>query len=719
MAILRDINTVDALIDKVFSYNPEANADLLRRAYAFSNEVHWKQKRKAGSPYIEHPLAVAAILCDMRMDSNTIAAGLLHDTIEDTDTTFEDLRELFGEDIAFLVESLTKLSQMEFRTSEDAQAENFRRMFLAMAEDMRVILIKFADRLHNMRTLEHLTPSKREKIARETLEIYAPLANRLGIGWLKSIFEDLSFKFLIPDTYEQLVRKVHKKREEQEGYLNELIKIVEAHLKAAGIPAGEVSGRVKHLYGIYQKMQKQKIPFELVYDVIAMRIITDTQEHCYAALGMIHSLWTPVPGRFKDFIGAPKSNLYQSLHSTIIGPRGERVEFQIRTAEMERIAEDGIAAHWKYKEQDQGGRLDEKYFTWLRELVKSQKDTPDAKEFLEAVKGNMLPGVVYVFTPEGEIVELSQDATPVDFAYNIHTEVGHQCTGAKVNSRIVPLRYHLQNGDTVEIITSHGHTPSRDWLKFVKTQKAKARIKQWLKVEERKKGLALGEELLEKALRRYKLSPKAARSKEILAVAKPYRIRTHEDLLIAIGYGRISVHKIIHKLFPESEKPEEEISLVKKETKKTEEGKGIKIKGVDNIMFHRAKCCYPLPGEKVIGFVTRGRGVSIHAVHCSTLDTHTIDVDRLVEVEWGSDGEATYAVKVQVLTVDKRGLLAELSAILSTNNVNINHLDASATHEKQALYNFILDIKDKKQLDQTMTKMNKINGVIEVKRVQT
>lgn len=718
MVVLRDINTVDALIDRVFSYNPEANADLLRRAYAFSNEVHWKQRRKGGNPYIEHPLAVAAILCDMRMDMDTIAAGLLHDTIEDTDTTFEDIRGLFGEDIAYLVESLTKLSKMEFRTSEEAQAENFRRMFLAMAEDMRVILIKFADRLHNMRTLEYLAPSKREKIARETLEIYAPLANRLGIGWLKSIFEDLSFKFIMPEIYSQLVQKVDKKREQQEGYLNELIKIVEAHLKAADIP-GRVFGRVKHLYGIYQKMQKQRIPFELVYDVIAMRIITNTQANCYATLGLIHSLWTPVPGRFKDFIGAPKSNLYQSLHSTIIGPRGERVEFQIRTEEMDRIAEEGIAAHWKYKEKDRGDRLDEKYFSWLRELVKSQKDTPDAKEFLEAIKGNMLPGVVYVFTPEGDIVELPQDATPVDFAYNIHTEVGHQCTGSKVNSKIVPLRYRLQNGDTVEIITSHGHTPSRDWLKFVKTQKAKSRIKQWLKVEERKKGLALGEELLEKALRRYGLSPKIAKSKEVLDVAKPYKIKSYEDLFVAIGYGRISVHKIINKLFPESEKTEEEKEVVKKEVKKSEEGKGITIKGVDNIMFHRARCCYPLPGEKVIGFVTRGRGVSIHSVGCSTLDTHTIDVDRLVEVEWAGDGEAAYTVKVQVLTIDKRGLLAELSAVLSTNNVNINHLDASATHEKQALFNFILEIKDKQQLDHTIAKMNQINGVIEVKRVQT
>ncbi len=718
MVILRDINTVDALIDKVFSYNPEANADLLRRAYAFSNEVHYKQKRKEGAPYIQHPLAVAGILCDIKMDTNSIAAGLLHDTVEDTDTTEEDIRALFGEDIAFLVESLTKLSKMEFKTSEDAQAENFRKMFLAMAEDMRVILIKFADRLHNMRTLEYLSAPKREKIARETLEIYAPLANRLGIGWLKSEFEDLSFKFMAPDVYNELFRKVAKKREEQEGYLHELLKIVEAHLRAASIQ-GRVFGRVKHYFGIYQKMQKQRIPFELVYDVIAMRIITETQADCYATLGLIHSLWTPVPGRFKDFIGAPKSNLYQSLHSTIIGPKGERVEFQIRTKEMNRIAEEGIAAHWKYKEGDQADKLDEKYISWMREFVKSQKDNPDAKEFLEAVKGNILPGVVYVFTPEGDIVELSQNATPVDFAYDIHTEVGHQCTGAKVNNRIVPLRYKLQNGDTVEIITSQGHNPSRDWLKFVKTQKAKARIKQWLKVEERKKGLSLGEELMEKALRRQHLSPALAKSKEILEVAKPYRIKSHEDLFVAIGYGRLSVHKIVKKLLPESEKVEKEKVPSTKEERKSEEGKGITIKGVDNIMFHRAKCCYPVPGEMVTGFVTRGRGVSIHVVNCPTLDTHTVDSDRLVDVEWSGDGESTYTTKVQVLTVDKRGLLAELSAILSTNNINISHLDASATHEKQALFNFILEIKGKSQLDQIMTKMSQISGVIEVKRVQT
>ena len=716
MAVLRDINTVDALIDRVFSYNPDSDANLLRRAYAFSNEAHYKQKRKGGAPYIEHPLAVAAILCNMRMDTNSLAAGLLHDTIEDTDTTVEDIRELFGDDIAFLVGSLTKLSKMEFKTSEEAQAENFRKMLIAMAEDMRVILIKFADRLHNMRTLEFLSPERREKISLETLEIYAPLANRLGIGWLKSEFENLSFKFLKPEMYNQLVQKVAKKREEQEGYLDEVIKIVEAHIKAVSISA-RVFGRVKHYYGIYQKMQKQKIPFEQVYDVIAIRIITDTPSNCYAILGLIHSLWTPVPGRFKDFIGAPKSNLYQSLHTTIIGPRGERVEFQIRTEEMNRIAEEGIAAHWRYKEGDHGEKLDEKYFAWLRELVRTQKETRNAKEFLEEIKGDISQGVVYVFTPEGDIVELPQDATPVDFAYSIHTMVGHQCIGAKVNGKIVPLRYALQNGDTVEIITSHGHGPSRDWLKFVQTQRAKSRIKQWLKVEERKKGLILGEELLEKALRRYNLSPSMAKSKEILDIAKSFKIQTHEDLCVAIGYGRVSVHKIVRKLLPESEKTEKEKTPVKKEPQKHEEGKGISIKGVDNIMFHRSKCCYPLPGEKVTGFVTRGRGISIHTVDCPTLDSQAIDADRLVEVEWAG-GDTNYSVKVQVLTEDKRGLLAEMSAVLSTNNVNINHLDASTTHEKQALFNFILDIKDKRHLDDIMKKLLQINGVIEVRRVK-
>ncbi|MEE8328835.1 MAG: bifunctional (p)ppGpp synthetase/guanosine-3',5'-bis(diphosphate) 3'-pyrophosphohydrolase [Thermodesulfovibrionia bacterium] len=718
MAAVKEINTINGLIDKVFSYNPEVDFDLLHRAYAFSRDAHEKQKRDEGSPFIEHPLCVAAILTDMRMDSTTIAAGLLHDTIEDTDKTIDDIKGLFGEEVAFLVEGLTKLGKMEFKTSVETYAENFRKIFLAMAKDIRVILIKFADRLHNMRTLEYLSEEKREKIARETLDIYSPLANRLGIGWLKIEFEDLSFKALLPKVYEELVYKVAKKREEQEGYLNDVIKIIEGKLSETSI-YGRVSGRVKHYYGIYQKIQKQGIPFEEVYDVLALRITTDTKANCYAILGLIHSLWTPVPGRFKDHIGAPKSNMYQSLHTTIIGPKGEKVEFQIRTREMDSIAEEGVAAHWRYKEHRAITEKEDRYFSWLRELIHSQQDLPDAKEFLEAVKGNIFSDVVYVFTPKGDVIELARDSTPVDFAYNIHTEIGHQCTGAKVNGKIVPLRYKFKNGDTVEIISSQGHEPSRDWLKFVRSQKAKSRIKQWIKIEERKKGVTVGEELLERELRKHGLSPSLIKSKEILEATKSFRIKNHEDLLIAIGYGKLSAHQIVNKLLPEPEKIEKQ--RAGKVSRKPAEEKGIRIKGVDDIMFHRSRCCYPIPGEQVIGFITRGKGVSIHTVNCPNLDSLTIDRDRLVEVEWIVDGDSdfTYSVRISVYTIDKKGILAELSSVISASNINIKHADASVTRDKQARFNFILEVKNKSQFNEVLKKLAQVSGVIEIKRVKT
>ncbi|MBI4842948.1 MAG: bifunctional (p)ppGpp synthetase/guanosine-3',5'-bis(diphosphate) 3'-pyrophosphohydrolase [Nitrospirae bacterium] len=712
----KEVSTINGLIDKVFQFNPEADLDVLRRAYAYSCEAHLKQKRKGGEPFIEHPLAVANILSDMRLDSNTIAAGLLHDTVEDTGTTVEEVRDLFGDDIAFLVEGLTKLSKMELKKKEEAQAENFRKMFLAMAENIRVMLIKFADRLHNMRTLEHLPEDRRTSIAQETLEIYAPLANRLGIGWLKTEFEDLSFMYLMPDTFRELKRKVTKKGKEQKEYLDEIAKIVEAHLKEAGIP-GRVIGRVKHLYGIFSKMQKQKIPFELVYDVIAIRIITDTKKNCYMIMGLIHSLWTPVPGRFKDFIGAPKSNLYQSLHTTVIGPRGEKIEFQIRTEDMNKIAEEGIAAHWKYKDSRLSKRRDEEYISWLRELVRMQKDTLDAREFLEAVKGDILPDVVYVFTPEGDIIELPQGSTPVDFAYSIHTEIGNHCSGAKVNGKIVQLRHRLENGDSVEILTSPIQKPSRDWLKFVKSQKAKARIRHWVKTDERKKSLELGKELIEKALKKYGLNKDLIKSKEIVEAVSQFKIKTHDDLFIAVGYGRISPLQAINKFLPEPEKAEP-VSK-KKETGKPKHVSGITVKGIDNIMFNRAKCCYPLPGEKVAGFVTRGRGVSIHSVDCATLDVNTIDADRLVDVEWSGDKEKTYPVKVLVYTIDKPGVLAEMSAVISSENVNLSHIDASATSDKKARFNFTMEVKDVAQLNSVIKKLSHVSGVIEAMRVKS
>lgn len=716
MVVLKEINTIDALIDRVFSYNPQADFDLFRRAYAFSREAHQKQKRVEGFPFIEHPLAVAGILTDMRLDSTSIAAGLLHDTVEDTETAVEDIKGLFGEDVAFLVDALTKLSRMEFKTTEEAHAENFRKMFLAMAKDIRVILIKFADRLHNMRTLGHLPETKRRRIAQETLEIYAPLANRLGIGWLKSEFEDLSFRFLTPEIYNELVEKVAKRREEQEGYLNEVIKIIHDKLAEASIPA-RVIGRIKHYHGIYQKIQRQEIPFEQVYDVLGLRIITDTKANCYAILGVIHSMWTPVPGRFKDYVGAPKSNLYQSLHTTVVGPRGEKIEFQIRSEEMNRIAEDGIAAHWKYKEYNRIAEKDDKYFSWLRDIIHVQKDMPDAKEFLETVKGSLFPDVVYVFTPKGDVVELPHGSTPVDLAYQIHTEIGHQCTGARVNGKIVPLKYTLQNGDTVEIITTPGHHPSKDWLKFVKSQRAKTRVKQWIKVKEREAGFKIGEELLERELRKHELSPTLIRSKEILDIAKSFKLSTIEDLFLAVGYGKLSAHQIVNRLLPEEEKVEK--PLVKRELKRAGEERGIKIKGVDDIMFHRSKCCYPLPGEKVTGFITRGRGVSIHTVDCPNLEYIAVDKERLVDVEWTTGGEATYSVRISVYTIDKPGVLADLSAVISSVNINIHRVDASATYNKQAYIDFILEVKDKAQLDEVLKKVEQVNGVIEVKRVKT
>ena len=704
--------TIDTLIEKVLSYSPDADVEVLKHAYIFSSEAHCIQKRVEGSPYIEHPLAVASILAGMKLDVSTIAAGLLHDTIEDTDTTIKDIKDLFGKEVAFLVEALTKLSKMEFMTREEAQAENFRKMLLAMSEDLRVILIKFADRLHNMNTLEHLPENKQQRIASETLEIYAPLANRLGIGWMRTELEDLSFKVLVPELYNELVRKVAKRKEDQEAYLKEVTEIVTLKLKGEGIP-GQVSWRIKHYYGIYQKMQAQKITFEQVHDVLGLRIITDTKADCYAILGLIHSLWAPVPGRFKDYIGVPKSNMYQSLHTTIIGPKGERVEFQIRTQEMNMIAEHGIASHWRYKEK---GRIDEKsdrYVSWLRELIKAQRDLSDAKDFLEAVKGEVIPEVIYAFTPTGEIKEMPIGSTPVDFAYSIHTQVGNKCVGAKVNGRIVPLKFTLRNGDTVEIITAPTQGPSRDWLKFVVTQRAKSRIKQWIKTEERKQSIELGQKLLEGELRKHELSQSFIKSEEMQKAMKFFSIQSIEDLYAFIGHGKLSAHQIVNKLMPE--KPVEEIPVTKV-MKPPKEQKGITIKGVDNVLYHRAQCCFPIPGDGLIGFVTRGRGVTIHRKDCPNLDRLAVDNARLVDVEWKPQGEATSPVKLLIETVDKPGMLASLSALISSVNVNISNLTVVTTEDKKAHITFILEVKDKSQLSGLTHKIAQIDGVLRVNR---
>lgn len=703
------MKTLDTLIKKILSYNPKADIELIKKAYIFSREAHCSQRRIEGSPYIYHPLAVADILADMKLDTATIAAGLLHDTIEDTGTSANDIKEMFGQEIMFLVDALTKLSKVEFKTKEDAQAENFRKMLLAMSKDVRVILIKFADRLHNMRTIEYLTEEKRHRIARETLDIYAPLANRLGIGWLRTEFEDLSFKTLMPDLFNELQKKVAKRKEEQYKYIDEIKKIISERLLKENIPA-KVKGRIKHLYGIYQKMVKQKIPFEQVHDVFGIRIITDTVSHCYDILGIIHSMWPLVPGRFKDFISLPKSNMYQSLHTTVVGPGGDRVEFQIRTEDMDEIAEEGIAAHWRYKEKEGIDRKNMKFIAWLRELV---KEISDAKEFLEAVKGEVVPETVYVFTPKGDIKELPTGSTPIDFAYSIHTQIGHRCIGAKINGRIVPLRYKLNSGDVVEIITSPSHHPSKDWLKFVVTQRAKSRIKQWIKAEEKKESILLGEKLVEDEFRRRGIHLSVLKSEKINEVLKYFNVQNIDDLFSFIGYGKLSPSQIANKLSPEKAA----VSETPKITKTIPDKKSVvNIKGVDNILYHVAKCCFPVPGDRIVGFITRGKGVTIHRKECSNLERLAVNSERLIEVEWIRDDNVTTPTKLFVESIDKPGILANLSALITSANINISSLKANSTHDKRALFEFTLEIKNRNQLLTLLNKISQMEGIVSVRR---
>jgi guanosine-3',5'-bis(diphosphate) 3'-pyrophosphohydrolase len=705
-----EIKSIDDLVRKVRSYSPGADVEFLRRAYFFSSEAHGMQTRKEGTPYMAHPLAVASILADMKMDTTTIAAAILHDTLEDTPTRIEDIRKRFGYELAFLVDGLTKLRRMEFKSLEMAQAENFRKMLLSMAEDIRVVLIKFADRLHNMRTLQYLPEEKRQRIASETLEIYAPLANRLGIGWLKSEFEDLGFQFLMPKLYAEIVSKVAKRQQEYEGDIQHYIQIIDKRIKSEGLP-GKVQGRVKHYYGIYQKMQKQGVPFEQIHDIFGLRIITDTKASCYAILGLIHSLWKPIPGKFKDYIGVPKPNLYRSLHTTVIVPGGERVEVQIRTKEMHRISEEGIAAHWKYKEREWVNPKDDRYISWLRDLVQAQKEMPDARAFLEAVKSEVVHEVIYVFTPNGDIKDLPLGSTPVDFAYSIHTEVGHKCIGARVNGRMVPLRHQLESGNTVEIITSPSHKPSRDWLKFVVTQRAKNRIKQWLKTEERKQSVDLGLKLLEEELRRRNHSPSLLKSAEMEKVAGTYNLSGLEDLYVSVGYGKISPHQVVNRLYPgqvEAPRP--------KPAKKAKEQKGISIKGIDDVLYHTAKCCFPIPGDNLVGFITRGKGVAVHRRDCQNLERLAVDEARLIEVEWEPEADSTSYARLMIETVDKPGILATLSAAISAAEVNISHMEANTTPDRTARLTFILEVKDRGQLLEITRNIAQTDGVIRVRR---
>jgi guanosine-3',5'-bis(diphosphate) 3'-pyrophosphohydrolase len=701
--------TIEDVIDKVLKYRPKANIELIKKAYIFSREAHCAQIRKEGIPYIYHPLAVADILADMKLDSATIAAGLLHDTVEDADMTIDDISDMFSPEVAFLVDAVTKLSKLQFSTVEEAKAENFRKMFLAMSKDIRVILIKFADRLHNMRTIEFLSPEKQKRIALETLEIYAPLANRLGIGWMRNEFEDLSFKVLYPEEYEDLVKKVAKRKEEQQAYINKIISIVSEKLKEMNIPF-KIFGRVKHYYGIYQKMIKQKIPFEQVYDVIGIRVITDTAPHCYDILGVIHSQWTLIPGRFKDFISLPKSNYYQSLHTTVIGPGGERVEFQIRTEEMDIIAEEGIAAHWRYKERKDLNERETKIVAWLRELI---KEISDPKELLDAVKAEVIPDTIYAFTPKGDVKELPVGATPIDFAYAIHSEVGAHCAGAKVNGRIVPLNYQLQSGDVVEIITSPHQKPRKDWLQFVVTQRAKNRIKHYLRHEERQQAINIGKQLFEAELRKNGISSSISKSDKVNNILQSFSVQSLEDLYFLIGHAKISVHQVINKLVPESER--EEIPTVKKPAERRRDNKQfISLKGVDEVLYHIAKCCMPVPGDDIIGFITRGKGISVHRKDCENIKH--LEKERLIEVFWTSDGSSKVQTKISLECLDKAGILATITGLLSANNVNITAVKANSTADKRAFIEFTIEVKDRNHLSDIINKINQIPEVLLIKR---
>lgn len=708
--------SVDVLIKPLRSYSKEVDTSLLMRAFQFADHAHMGQRRISGEPYLQHPLEVAKILTDLKLDSHSVAAGLLHDVVEDTDYTPKDIALEFGETIAALVEGVTKIGKIVFKSAQEKQAENFRKMIVSMSTDIRVLLIKLADRLHNMRTLEALHQEKRDRIAMETLEIYAPLANRLGIGWIKNELEDLCLRAMKPDIYQNLVKNVKAGSGGRKRYIKNVVGLVQKKLKENDFQC-EITGRSKHLFGIYRKMERQGIPFEQVYDLMAVRILTDTNMSCYALLGLVHSLWRPVPGRFKDYIAIPKSNMYQSLHTTVFGPDAKHIEFQIRTHEMHKVAEEGIASHWVYKEGGQIHAKDERVFAWLRQLLEWQRDLPDTRQFLNSVKNDLFANVVFVFTPQGDLKELIKGSTPVDFAYAVHTEVGDHCVGAKVNGMIVPLRQPLISGDTVQISTAPHHKPSKDWLKFVKTSKAKQKIKYYISLEERKQSLEFGRKLLERECRKEKLSPSIImKSKELLISVKDQGITTIGDLLVAIGYGKVSAHQVIRSLLP---KPQMKEGITEKIIRKTGIWtSGVKVKGLDDVMIHLSKCCNPVPGEEIIGFITRGRGLSIHTIDCPNIDELDYDKERLLPVDWDKKQKDTHSIHISVLTLDRPGLLGAVTSAISDVGANISHAEIKTTEDKKGNFLLVLEIKNIKHLEKILKKVESLDGVLQARRIR-
>jgi len=714
----------DSLEKQILSYSPSADINIVRKAYEFAKEAHGEQRRVSGELFISHPLGVAKILADLELDVPTIAAGLLHDVVEDTSYTIEDIEKNFGSEIATLVDGVTKLGKLEYKTKEEQQAENLRKMFFAMAKDIRIILIKLADRLHNMRTLKSMPEDKQKEKAIETLEIFAPLAHRLGISAIKWELEDLAFRYLEPEKYYELVEKVAKKRQEREKHINEMIAILKEKLSAAGIEA-DIQGRPKHFYSIYKKMKDQNKTFEQIYDLTAVRVIVDTVKDCYGALGVVHSLWKPIPGRFKDYIAMPKPNMYQSLHTTVIDSSGDPLEIQIRTYEMHKTAEYGIAAHWRYKEGGKDSSDFEQKLSWLREILDWQRELRDAKDFMENLKIDLFTDEVYVFTPKGDVIDLPMGSCPIDFAYRIHTDIGNKCVGAKVNEKMVPLDYKLANGDIVEIITSsHSPGPSRDWLNIVKSPQAKNKIRQWFKKERREENIARGKDMLEKEGRRQGYDIYQLMKLDFMNnLLKKMSFANIDDMYAAIGYGAVTTKQILQKILEEykkSTKLKQETIIEKVDTKakkKKNVDHGIKIDGVDNLLVKFSRCCNPVPGDKIVGYITRGRGVSIHRQDCKNVARGDFDKDRLIDVKWEGFEETSYPVEIQASAHDRPGILSEVINLVSDMKTNIDAINARTTKDGVAVIDMILEINNKQHLENVMQKIKKINGIYSIRRV--
>lgn len=710
---------INDIIEQVTSYYPEADMGLLQKAYVFSAKVHHGQTRMSGEPYLNHPLSVARILADLNLDEYAISTGLLHDTVEDTYATIEEIEDTFGSEVAFLVDGVTKISKLSIKNRVDRQAENFRKMMLAMSKDIRVILVKLADRVHNMRTLEFVPTDKQKRIAQQTLDIYAPLANRLGLFLIKRELEDLSLKYIHDKVYAEIESKLVVTAEQREKYVQEVISIIDEKLQQFDINAN-IMGRPKHIHSIYNKMLQQNLNFNQIYDLTALRIIVDSRKECYEVLGILHSIWKPIPGRFKDYISLPKANMYQSLHTTVVGPYGQRVELQIRTEEMDTVAKHGIAAHWKYKE---GRKIEQKHdqrFTWLQQVMETQGEGSDSRELLEAFRVDVFPDEVYVFTPLGEVFELPKGSTPVDFAYRIHTDIGNKCVGAKVNGNIAPLKYQLQSGDVVEILTQAHHKPSRDWLKFVKTSRAKNKVRHWVKMQERERSITLGREICEREFRKCKLNlSKVVKDDKLLASLKKEGVRSIDDLFAAVGQGRISARQVINRVLPKEDEGDKAVLDEKKNRgRKTpkKQSKGIRIQDMDDIMVRFGKCCNPIPGDTIQGFITRGRGVTVHAADCPFLEG--ADPERIIDTQWDMATKYFATVPIEVICEDKKGILADITSSISDVETNISNAKIKTTLDKKAVCLFEMEIGSLDQLDVVIQAIRKIRGVLKVTRLR-